>query len=256
LARLQLDVPLGYERRDIARTTLVARHEVAEALAQAITADGELIRFAASVRGARALQGRQTAYAVPVGSTGINGVVRRNHHGGLFRNLTGDLFLWPTRAPKELEISGALARMSIPTPAVLAFAIYRHDVGAVADVVTEEVPDSVDFGALLLATQPDSEDRRKGWNATRRLLKRLASHGIRHHDLNVKNVLLRRTADDLFAGYVLDVDRVEFDCTRRDAYAGNRARLRRSVEKWRDTRGATITAAEIEALRHTIPSIP
>ena len=74
--------------------------------------------------------------------------------------------------------------------------------------------------------------------------------------LNVKNILLRRTADDLFAGYILDVDRVEFDCSRRDAYAGNRARLRRSVEKWRDTRGATITDAEIEALRHTIPSIP
>jgi hypothetical protein len=249
-------VPSGYERRDIARTTLVARRDVAEALAAAVAGHAELIQFAASVPGARALQGRQTAYAIPVGATGINGVVRRNHHGGLFRTLTGDLFLWPTRAPRELEISIALGRMGIPTPAVLGFAIYRRDIGAVADVVTEEVPDSVDFGALLLATRPDSEDRRKGWNATRRLLKRLAAQGVRHHDLNVKNILLRRTADDLFAGYVLDVDRVEFDCTRRDAYAGNRARLRRSVEKWRDTRGASITDAEIEALRHTIPSIP
>lgn len=249
-------MPSGYERRDIARATLVARHDVAEALAAAVARDGELIRFAASVSGARALQGRQPAYAIPVGATGIYGVVRRNHHGGMFRNLTGDLFLWPTRAPKELEISITLARMGVPTPAVLAFAIYRRDIGAVSDVVTEEVPDSVDFGGLLLATQPDSDERRKGWNATRRLLKRLAGQGVRHHDLNVKNILLRRTADDLFAGYVLDVDRVEFDCTRRDAYAGNRARLRRSVEKWRDTRGATITDAEIEALRRTIPSIP
>jgi hypothetical protein len=87
-------------------------------------------------------------------------------------------------------------------------------------------------------------------------MKRLASASARHHDLNVKNVLLRRTNDDLLAGYVLDIDRVALDYTRRDAYAGNRARLRRSVEKWRDTKGAQVSDAELAALRHTVPSIP
>jgi tRNA A-37 threonylcarbamoyl transferase component Bud32 len=252
----QLEAPPGYERRVIDRTTLIARRDVAEPLAAGVAARRELIGFAKDVPGAQPLQGRQTAYAIPIGSEGVRGVVRRNHHGGAFRKLTGSLFLWPTRAPMELAISLRLRRLDIPTPQVLAIAIYRGDVMARADVVTEEIPDSQDLGAVLLATQPESEDRRRAWNAVTRLMKRLASAGVRHHDFNVKNVLLRRMEDDLFGAYVLDVDRVAMDYTRRDAYAGNRARLRRSVEKWRDTKGARISDAEIEALRHRVPSIP
>jgi tRNA A-37 threonylcarbamoyl transferase component Bud32 len=252
----RLSVPPGYERRDITRKTLVARRDVVDTLADAIVERQELIEFAERVPGARPLQGRQTAYAIPIGQTGVRGVVRRNHHGGALRRWTGSMFLWPTRAPRELEISMTLRHMDIPTPAVLAIALYRDGITATADVVTEEVPNSLDFGALLLTTTPDSEDRIEGWNATRRLLNRLAAAGIRHHDLNVKNVLLRRTDEGLFGAYLLDVDRVEFDRSLRDAQAGNRARLRRSVEKWRDTRGARITAAEIETLRRTAPSTP
>ena len=60
---------------------------------------------------------------------------------------------------------------------------------------------------------------------------------------------MRSIRDDFAVAYVLDVDRVEFDCTRRDAYAGNRARLRRSVEKWRQTRGARIADTEVSFLK-------
>jgi hypothetical protein len=251
-----LEAPPGYECRVIDRTTLVARRDVADALTAALTGGAQLIDFAKAAPGAQPMQGRQTAYAIPIGTEGVRGVVRRNHHGGAFRKLTGGLFLWPTRAPLELAISVKLRRLDIPTPPVLAIAIYRGDVMARADVVTEEIPDSQDLGAVLLATQPESEDRRRAWNAVTRLMKRLASAGVRHHDFNVKNVLLRRMEDELFGAYVLDVDRVAMDYTRRDAYAGNRARLRRSVEKWRDTKGARISDAEIEALRHRVPSIP
>ena len=73
--------------------------------------------------------------------------------------------------------------------------------------------------------------------------------GVRHHDLNVKNILIRSIREDFAVAYALDVDRVEFDCTRRDAYVGNRARLRRSVEKWRQTRGARISDAEAPFLK-------
>ena len=250
----RLVVPAGYERRDIHQATLIARLDVVTPLANAIERHRELIAFAREAPGARELQGRQTAYAIHIAGTGVRAVVRRNHHGGAFRKWTGSMFLWPTRAPRELEISQSLRKLGIPTPVVLAIAMYRVDLLAMSDVVTEEVPDSMDFGALLLATLPGSEDRQRGWNAVRRLLKRVAAAGVRHHDLNVKNILLRRAEDGLFGAYLLDVDRVAMDYTRRDAYAGNRARLRRSVEKWRDTRGARVTDAEIEALRHTVPS--
>jgi tRNA A-37 threonylcarbamoyl transferase component Bud32 len=235
---------------------IVARNDVVDAIvAFGQSRDGRTLHeTAARTPGARPMQGRDVAYALTL-PEGHDIVVRHNRHGGALRSLTQDIFLGATRAPDELSISLRLHSLGVPSPQVLAYAVYSAGLGtARSDVVTEEIPESVDFGALLLETDPASEGRRRGWNAVTRLLKRLSAAGVRHHDLNVKNILLRRMPDGLFAGHVLDVDRVEFDCTRRDALAGNRGRLRRSVEKWRRTRGARITESEIEALRYRASS--
>jgi tRNA A-37 threonylcarbamoyl transferase component Bud32 len=189
------------------------------------------------------------AYALTLPGSATPVVVRHNRHGGALRGLTGDLFLGSTRAPRELAIALELKVLGVPTPAVLAYGIYPAGPGfARSDVITEEIQDSMDLGEILLESTPGSDERRKVWGATSRLLKRLSMAGVRHHDLNVKNILVRAIQDNLIA-YALDVDRVEFDCARRDAYAGNRARLRRSVEKWRQTRGARITDAEVGFLK-------
>ena len=201
-------------------------------------------------RTARPLRGRGIAYALTLPGSSTPVVVRHNRHGGALRALTGDLFLGATRAPRELAIALELKALGVPTPAVVGYGIYAAGPGvARSDVVTEEIPDSMDLGEILLASDPGSDERRTVWGATSRLLKRLSTGGVRHHDLNVKNILIRRMRDDLTVAYALDVDRVEFDCTRRDAYAGNRARLRRSVEKWRRTRGARINDAEVSFLK-------
>jgi hypothetical protein len=244
-------VPAGYERRDVGTRTLIARSDVAGPLAAAI-ARTTLIDFAAGVPGARPLQGRLTAYAIAVDG-GTRVVVRRNHHGGIFRGVTGSRFLWPTRAPRELETSVALQRLGIPTPPVLAIAIYRHGLTAMSDVVTGEIAPSEDFGASLRASSPGSDERRAAWSAVRSLLALLAKHGVRHHDLNVKNILLHR-AGSAPTAWLLDVDRVAMD--RPDADTGNRSRLARSLLKWRDTQGVQVSAAEIEALLRTGPSTP
>jgi hypothetical protein len=134
----------------------------------------------------------------------------------------------------------------------VAYALYPAFAGLVrSDVLTAEIPDSHDLGKVLLDTTPGSHERQKAWDATLRLLRRLRSAEVRHHDLNVKNVLLRETNDGVFASYLLDVDRVELGCDRSRADGANRARLIRSVRKWRDTRGATVSDEEIETLRRT-----
>jgi hypothetical protein len=250
----RLDTPEGYERRDIHSATLIARPQVVEPLARAMKTDLELIDFAAKVPGARPLQGRQTAWGITLDG-GARVVVRRNHHGGAFRKWTGSMFLFPTRAPQELALSLELEKLTIPTPPVMAIAIYREDFLATSDVVTEEIAGGQDFGALLLATHPDSADRRAAWSAVQELLGQLAGSGVRHHDLNVKNILLRRGGDKAFDAYLLDVDRVKLNLDRGAADAGNRARLLRSLEKWCDTRGVKVSAAEIETLRRTATSI-
>jgi hypothetical protein len=259
--RLEVRVPKGYTRIDESRAVIIARDDVVDGVLTAYRGappDAPTLHgFARQVPVARQMVGRETAYAITLPATDMQVVVRHNRHGGALRALTGDLFFGATRAPLELAIALQLQAIRIPTPPVLAYAVYPAGGGfSRSDVVTEEIPDSIDLGALLLATSPESDERLLAWNATRRVLKKLAASGIRHHDLNVKNVLLRRAVDDLFAAYVLDVDRIEFGLPRRDAYATNRARLRRSVEKWRDRKSALITAAEIDALRRSVPSIP
>ena len=250
----RLDTPEGYERRDIDSATLIARPQVVEPLIEAMNTGLELIEFAERVPGARAMQGRQTAWGITLDG-GARVVIRRNHHGGVFRKWTGSMFLFPTRAPRELELSLALEKLKIRTPPVMAIAIYREEILATADVVTEEIAGGQDFGALLVATHPDSADRRAAWTAVQDLLGQLAASGVRHHDLNVKNILIRRAGDNTFVAYLLDVDRVKLNLPRNAADEGNRARLLRSLEKWRDTRGVTVSGAEIETLRRTATSI-
>lgn len=246
--------PTGYKRLEEAGTIIVARADIADAILAAYRAaprtQPTLHGYASQAPGARPFKGREVAYALTLPGSATPVVVRHNRHGGALRALTGDLFLGSTRAPRELATALALEDLGVPTPPVLAYAIYPAGPGmARSDVVTEEIPEAQDLGEILLRTDPGTSERRKAWGATSRLLKRLSMAGVRHHDLNVKNILVRSIREDLAVAFALDVDRVEFDCTRRDAYAGNRARLRRSVEKWRHTRGARVTDAEVSFLK-------
>ena len=199
--------------------------------------------------------GRDVAYAITLPLSDIAVVVRHNRHGGLLRSLTGDLFATGGRTEKELIIARGLEKLGVATPEVVAYALYSAFAGLVrSDVLTAEIPASRDLGKLLSETTPESVARQQGWDATQRLLQRLRSAQVRHHDLNVKNVLLREMPEGGFASYLLDVDRVEFGCDRDHADSANRRRLIRSVVKWRDERGVTITDEEIETLRRTATS--
>jgi hypothetical protein len=253
--------PAGYKRFDERGAVIVARADLADAIMSAYRAapreNPTLHGYASQFPGARGYAGRETAYALMLPYSSVPVVVRHNRHGGALRGLTGDLFLGATRAPKELDIALALTALGISTPPVVAYAVYAVAPGvARSDVVTEEIQRSADLGDILLRTEPDSAERRTAWRATARLLEQLASGGVRHHDLNVKNVLLRLEANAGHVAYLLDVDRVELDQGRLAALVGNSARLRRSVEKWRRLRGARVTEAELAALRRTATSTP
>jgi hypothetical protein len=244
--------PAGYTRFDEGGTIIVVRDDAAAAVRnayrQAPPDNRTLHGYASRVVGARSMTGRAVAYAVTLPGTTRSIVVRHNRHGGLLGALTGDLFTGCTRAPGELEIAITLTGIDVPTPAVVGYAIYPVAFGlARSDVLTEEITDSADLGDVLLRSTSDSAERLRALGATRALLQRLAAAGVRHHDLNVKNILIRTTDDS--AAYMLDVDRVELGCSHHDADTGNRARLLRSVEKWQRTRGATIAANEIASLR-------
>lgn len=239
------DLPDGYDRAVISGASVVARRSEMDALRSALSA-GSLYDYAARHAAGRSLAGRGVAYAVPL-PNGERVVVRHNRHGGLLAPLTGDRFLPPTRAPQELATSLRLTANGVPTPEIVGYVVYpAGPLLRRSDVASREVPDSADLAAIL--TNGTAAERRVALDCTAELIGALSACGARHHDLNLKNVLLasdpHRT--DVLAAYVLDVDRVEFGrpgdsrITER-----NLDRFMRSARKWHELYGARVEEAEL-----------
>jgi lipopolysaccharide kinase (Kdo/WaaP) family protein len=241
------DVPVGCVRVTAGRRVAVAL-EAHAADAREMLARGSLYDVAATDLAARPLEGRGVAYAITLPVSRVLAVVRHNRHGGVLAPVTRDLFLPPTRAPHELRTAMRLAALGVPTPPVL---IYGVEPAAVAfrraDVVTREIEGARDLSTYLAPGTSRSE-RDAAWAATRWLLAVMRAVGVRHHDLNVKNVLLAPAPEGLTA-FLLDVDRVELgragDVRLHDA---NVRRLLRSARKWRDERGAQFEDRELVEL--------
>lgn len=177
------------------------------------------------------MRGRGVIYAVDLPTNPATPVVvRRNRHGGLLHGLTGEYFIAPTRAPLELATSLRLAAGGIPTPEVIAYAVYpAAGIFARSDVMTRRLPEGKDFpAAWQIAT---TTDRDALLLAAARLLVSLADAGAWHADLNLKNIYIAGTGADRTA-YLLDVDRVSFPGGS-DIAARNFNRLARSARKWR-----------------------
>jgi 3-deoxy-D-manno-octulosonic acid kinase len=223
-------VPPGYESFLVGRARVVARQPLAGAIRSAM-ASSTLHEFASRQPGASALAGRGTAWAAAL-PNGVQVVVRHTRHGGTLAALTGDVFLAPTRAPRELATALRLADAGVPTPEVVAYAVYPV-VGplARADVATRALR-GTDFPDAWRATA-DGTARQALLAALAALLRSLRAAGALHPDLNLKNVFITPDAAGPTAS-VLDVDRVEFG-TAGSAQIGaeNLARLMRSARKWR-----------------------
>ena len=240
-------VPAGCVRIAAGRRTAVALAAYAND-ARAMLAAGSLYEAAAQAGDARPLEGRGVAYAIALPASGTRAVVRHNRHGGLFAPVTRDLFLPPTRAPYELRTAMRLTALGVPTPPVLMYGVERAGVAfRRADVVTREIESARDLSEYMSPAVSVAE-RDAAWAATRALLALMHAAGVRHHDLNVKNVLLAPSASGLVA-YVLDVDRVELGRAGDERLrTANVERLRRSARKWRDERGATYDERELAPL--------
>lgn len=238
------DVPPGFIRFTAGSTEVTCLPGV-EAAVRTMLAAGTLHDFARTDPHARPLKGRGVVYSVSLPGSDEQAVIRRNHHGGLFGSLLGDLFLPPTRAPRELRTSERLRAAGVPTPAMLAYAVYDAPAGLVrADIMTREVPNAADLAAPLQSE--NAATRVRALAATACLVRVLSDAGARHHDLNVKNVLLGESEDLVLRALVLDVDRVTFGQAGVVVLEQNLARLLRSARKWQSLHGARVTNAELD----------
>jgi 3-deoxy-D-manno-octulosonic acid kinase len=111
-----------------------------------------------------------------------------------------------SRPLREARASLEARRRGIPTPRVMAGAIYPSGLFYRADLVTEYVADAVDLAELLFREDRTRRERSDVLREVGRLIGRTAAAGIEHADLNAKNVLIeaqRGGALPLF----LDLDR-------------------------------------------------
>jgi hypothetical protein len=235
--------PAGYAAAHVGSTDVVAIPTLLPGLRE-ILASRTLYAHAAAHPARRVRTGRAPVYIVPLEGCERPVVVRHSWHGGALARLTGDRFIASTRAPRELAISLRLARLGVPTPRIVAYAVYHAGPFLRrSDVLTEEIEDSADLAAILTGTR-QVVPRAEAIAATEGLLMTMARAGIRHPDLNLKNILVARAASHTATAFLLDVDRVHIDPARARAASANAARLVRSANKWRRRR-APITDAEI-----------
>jgi hypothetical protein len=239
--------PPGYLLLQHSRAELVAAESVVAALGSVLDRK-TLYAWAATHPKRRPYAGRITAYGAPLPNGSERVVVRHSHHGGLLARFTQDRFLPPTRAPEELEASLRLAEAGIPTPRVVAYAIYPAGrFFCRSDVVTEEIAPARDLG-LALKEARDPAARRDLLMVVAPLLAALAGAGVWHPDLNIKNILIGG-APEARRAYLLDLDRVRFGTPNDPVIArANLARLRRSARKWRTQHSSGFSEAELHDL--------
>lgn len=246
--------PTGFVRFTIDNREVVCAKHIADAILEALRA-GTLYRYAEVHAEARPLAGRGVAYAIPLPRDVERVVVRHNRHGGLLAPLTRDLFRPPTFAPAELKISEKLRRAGVPTPVMLGYVIYAAPGGfRRADVVTREIENSHDLSTAMMSNDRARRDRALAATAT--LVSALSEAKARHHDLNVKNILLHDVSDGSIEALVLDVDRVEFVEDAETAREANLARFMRSAKKWQAIHRAVVTDAELAAFASAVRARP
>lgn len=243
-----VDVPSGYVPLHHAGAHAVVRSDAAESVHRAL-AGGTLHAFAARHPQRRELRGRGIAFAIPL-DDGPRVVVRHNTHGGLLARFTGDRFIAPTRAPRELAASVKLLAAGIPTPPVVA--IVRYPAGGPlerSDVATSEVHGAADLAAVLADPGAPHESAAA---ATGALLAALGRAGAHHEDLNIKNILMQAT-DGGYRAYVLDVDRVTFHAqAQADVAERNWRRFVRSARKWHAAGLTAIDERWLERVRTAV----
>ncbi len=240
--------PSGYSRFTVRDATVIARQDAVAGIEEALKETRTLHCWAATVPGAKAFHGRATAWGTTLPRGGPSVVVRHAKHGGLLAPLTGDRFLWPGRAPWELEVSERLRAAGVPTPAVVAYALYPAGPGFCrCDVATARLPEGGDFPQLWRDTP--AGEREAMLTATAALVRALGLIGAHHEDLNAKNVYLASEGRG-WRAFALDVDRVRFLPTG-DARAAelNLARLTRSLVKGREQFGLDISDAHLQFLQ-------
>ena len=174
--------------------------------------------------------GRGTVGSAPFPGIGAL-IIRPCFHGGCWGRLARDLYFGPARALREVRCASRLETMNIRTPKIQAVLFYPAGPFYRMEVVSSFIPQSQDL-TTILSRRPLAGERSRVFSAVRQLLADCRRHGVRHPDLNARNILLAQVPRGGWTGWLLDVDAVRFEEPNREMVdIANRHRLLRSLLK-------------------------
>lgn len=242
---------------------VLARPEARTWVESALDRHGTLHRAASRSRDHIRMEGRGTVYAVPaprdeidavLGSRDPRWAIRHYRRGGWMAPLLGDRYLriGAPRPFREMSVSDEIRARRIPTPRVVAAAVYPSGLFYRADLVTTYVPDALELAEVLFDPGrrgvSGSVDRRQALSEAGALIRKMARAGVLHPDLNAKNVLLEWTGGAP-QGHLLDLDRCRVvEGPRPDAARTMHDRLRRSMRKLEKKTGLGLAPGDMKAL--------
>ncbi len=221
-------VPPGYVVHRVADTWLVLDREASGELIGLRLAD-ESVRSKLFMSAPR--RGRGSAPTVTLDS-GLSIVLRRYRHGGLLGGVTRGLLLGLRRPLAELDVSARAEALGAPVPHVVCVILWPV-AGPLwsAMIGTREEP----YAEELLAAWARHPPGRERYALLRRVgaaIRKLHDAGVRHPDLQVRNILLCPETPERIV--VIDLDRARLRAARSlgpAARATNLARLIRSAIK-------------------------
>jgi len=128
--------------------------------------------------------------------------IKQLRRGGWLAPLWRDRFAGTHRVLENLRLPVEAARSGIATPAPLALLIERGLPGLVrAWLAVEEIDDATDLRECFVSGRPPEPGE---LDAVLRLVRTMHERGLEHRDLNLGNLLLRRSGEP--AAWVVDLD--------------------------------------------------
>ena len=260
-----LPAPQGFVLVDHPGVQVLARKEAVPWVRYLVEGGETLYRAAGGDRDAVQLPGRAPVWVIPAkaspgtqpqaGSLPSHWVVRHYARGGrVLPRILGDRFLraGELRPIREILTSQELRARGVPTPRVMAAAVYEAGFFYRADLVTAFIPDSENLAETLFDIRRKgaggAAERLEALGAAGALLRAAAGKGLQHGDLNAGNILLQWTGASPSA-HLLDLDRAKLLPEGTPARAQPMLRrLVHSLRKWERRTGLSLSAREWETL--------
>ena len=185
-------------------------------------------------------------------------VVRHYRRGGAVARYLDDRYLagGDSRPIREFKASVEARSRGVPTPAVVAGAVYTTGMFYRADIVTEFIPDAETLADLLFGGSDGPIDVERMLHIAGKLVRRLEDTHVLHPDVSAGNILVHDHRGAAEA-HVIDLDRCNVLTRATPALTRfMRDRLERSLRKLSALHAVEVSDVGWRALRDGFEAYP